>query len=174
MKAFTIFALAGLLACVSALPQDSQPQQSQAPLPPSVLCANKCADADVCCKADCFHVPCPNNAMANDTTACTAKCPKGDGSPGATEKYAQCVGSCIKQHFFSATSAMPNPTGTAGTPTGSSGSGGETTGNGSQTGASQTGATSSASPSAGAAANNAQLGSSAAGIIGLLMAALAL
>ncbi|KAG5289586.1 hypothetical protein I7I48_08954 [Histoplasma ohiense] len=169
MKSFTIFALAGLLACVSALPQDSQPQQSQAPLPPSVLCSNQCADGDVCCKADCFHVPCPNNTMANDTIECTAQCAKGDGSPGATEKYAMCVGSCIKQHFFSTTSAMPNPTGTAGTPTSSSGSGGETTGNGSQTSA-----TSSASPSAGAAANNAQLGSSAAGIIGLLMAALAL
>lgn len=81
------------------------------------------ANADVCCKAECFHVPCPNNAMANDTTACTAECPKGDGSPGATDIHVQCVENCIKQHFFSVTSAMPNPTGTAGTPTGSSGSG---------------------------------------------------
>ncbi|KLJ08945.1 hypothetical protein EMPG_15638 [Blastomyces silverae] len=167
MKFSTIFALAGLLASVSALPQETN-----ASLSPTAKCAAACA-TDVCCQAKCYNVPCPNEDMANKTTQCAMKCPQGSGTPEDTVAYAKCQTDCINDHFFEGAAVIPNPTQTGGagaSPTGSGSEGGEAAGTGSPT----DGSTSSPSPSVGAAAINAQLGSSAAGIVGLLMAAFAL
>ncbi|KKZ62199.1 hypothetical protein EMCG_03337 [[Emmonsia] crescens] len=169
MKCFAIFALAGLLASVSALPQETSS--------PVAKCASECK-LDVCCRAKCYNVPCPSEDMANETTQCAMKCPQGSGTPEDTAAYAKCQTDCINTHFFNGGEgpSNPNQTGGAGSPGsannsgGASPSGGEATGTGSPTG----GSTSSPSPSAAAAAINTQLGSSAAGIVGLLMAALAL
>ncbi|OJD15175.1 hypothetical protein AJ78_04538 [Emergomyces pasteurianus Ep9510] len=180
MKAFSIFALAGLLASASALPQENNP------LSPAAKCASECG-LNICCQAKCYNVPCPSEDMANKTTQCAMKCPQGNGSPEDIVAYAKCQTDCINTNFFDGSRGIPNPTATGGagspgspnntggvSPTGSgsgspSGSeGAEATGTGSPTGGA------SASPSAGAAAMNVQFGSSAAGVVGLIMAALAL
>ncbi|EEQ86424.1 hypothetical protein, variant 2 [Blastomyces dermatitidis ER-3] len=153
MKVFTFFALVGLLGSVCALPQETTAPVSQAN-----QCATDCG-SDICCTAKCFKVPCPSENMVNQTTQCAMDCPQGSGTPDDAINYADCQTKCINAFFLEGTTVIPNPTKT-----------GEATGTGSPTGDS----TSSPSPSAGGAAINAQLGSSAAGIVGILMAALAL
>ncbi|OAX84681.1 hypothetical protein ACJ72_00947 [Emergomyces africanus] len=178
MRAFSIFALAGLLASVSALPQENSP------LSPAAKCASECG-LNICCRAKCYNVPCPSEDMANKTTQCAMKCPQGSGTPEDTVAYAKCQTDCINTNFFDGSQGIPNPTetGGAGSPGSPNNSGGVSpTGSGSPTGPEGADATgtgsptggSSPSPSAGAAAINVQLGSSAVGIVGLLMAALAL
>lgn len=71
------------------------------------------AASDVCCKAQCYKVPCPNDAMANDTTACAAACPQGSGTPADTQKYAQCQQSCFSSLFFPATASGDSSNGQA-------------------------------------------------------------
>ncbi|PGH07210.1 hypothetical protein AJ79_06314 [Helicocarpus griseus UAMH5409] len=179
MKSFTIFALAGLLASASALPQETK-----APTPslsPEAKCAaEQCSVEDICCKAKCYNVPCPSEGMANETTECAMKCPQGSGTPQDTINYAKCQTDCINSHFFKGSSVIPQPTETGNAPsktgdatgTGAAATGSAATASGSPTGSEES---STPSPSTGAAAiSNAQLGSSAAGIVGLLMAALAL
>ncbi|PGG98262.1 hypothetical protein GX51_06910 [Blastomyces parvus] len=172
MKLSTIFALAGLLVSVSALPAETT-------LTPAAKCAANCG-TDICCQAKCYNVPCPSEDMANDTTQCAMKCPQGDGSPEQSLAFSKCQTDCINTHFFKGNNVIPNPTGGAAPPdntggasptgSGSPTEGGEATGTGTPT----SGSTSTPSPSVGAAAINVQFGSSAAGIVGLLMAALAL
>jgi len=121
--------------------------------------------------------------MANKTTECARGCPQGNGSPADTEAYGRCQLSCISSYFFTGTATLSATTGTAaasgsatgtatGTATGSAASGSGSA-SGSQTG-SATRSGSAASTSTGGAANVYQLGTSAAGIIGLVMAAFAL
>lgn len=71
-------------------------------------------DTDTCCRAACYHVPCPTDNMANETTACAAKCPQGDGSPEETAQYAACEQACFKAHFFT-DSATPSASAIAAT-----------------------------------------------------------
>ncbi|EED14351.1 conserved hypothetical protein [Talaromyces stipitatus ATCC 10500] len=74
-------------------------------------CANKCDPIDICCSAACYQVPCPNNAMANDTTACAAACPQGSGTADDTAAYASCQQSCFSSLFFTGTATLPKATG---------------------------------------------------------------
>jgi hypothetical protein len=69
-------------------------------------------DTDVCCRAQCYHVPCPDASMANDTTSCVAACPQGNGSAKDTDAYASCEQSCYSSHFFPATAYTGGATGT--------------------------------------------------------------
>ncbi|OJD22494.1 hypothetical protein ACJ73_06160 [Blastomyces percursus] len=163
MKVSTLFALAGLLASASALPQETT-----ATLSPAAKCAIGCGSS-ICCKAKCYSVPCPSEEMAKKTTQCAMNCPQGSGTPDDIVVYADCQTKCINANFFDGTTVIPNPTKTgAVSPTGTDSEDAKATGTGSPTG------DSTPSPSVGAAAINAQLGSSAAGIVGILMAALAL
>jgi len=178
MKSFTILIFSALVAIVSATPQETASTTSVA-LTPEASCAIRCPGDDICCKARCVGVPCPNEAMANKTTECARGCPQGNGSPADTEAYGRCQLSCISSYFFTGTATLPAATGTAaasgsatGTATGSAASGSGSA-SGSQTG-SATRSGGAASTSTAGAANVYQLGTSAAGIIGLVMAAFAL
>lgn len=110
----SIITLAGLAALVAA--QDPTATASKTPSPEDE-CASKCNADDTCCIAACYKVPCPNAAMANDTTACAAACPQGSGTPADTAAYAQCQQNCYSSLFFTgtATGTATNPpaTGTA-------------------------------------------------------------
>jgi len=176
MKSFTILVLSALVAMVSATPQETA-STTVVSLTPEASCAAKCAADDICCKATCFHVPCPNEAMANKTTECARACPQGNGSPADTEAYGRCQSACISSYFFTGTATLPGATGTAAASGSASHSAasGSGSGSGSQT-ASATGSGSAATtkPSGAAANVQYQLGSSAAGIIGLVIAAFAL
>ncbi|KAK2737029.1 hypothetical protein FQN57_000478 [Myotisia sp. PD_48] len=195
-----IAALSALAVVVAAIPQNSATPTTAA-LSPETSCVLACGPADVCCKAACVGVPCPNENNANDTTECAAKCPQGNGSPSETENYARCQQACISSLFFTATGGSgPRPTNanppantssgsgsqpTGSQPTGSNGGsrpsgteGGEASGSGSptETGSERPSGTTSGSGSASStgAASTLKLGSSAAGVFGLVLAALAL
>lgn len=47
--------------------------------------------------------------MANETTACAAACPQGDGTADETAAYARCQQACFSSLFFTAT-AVTKPT----------------------------------------------------------------
>ncbi|OOF97360.1 hypothetical protein ASPCADRAFT_129047 [Aspergillus carbonarius ITEM 5010] len=118
MKFNSALALSSLLAL--AVAQDASSTSSSATttasLSPQASCATKCADTDICCIAQCYEVPCPNNAQANDTTSCVAACPQGSGSPSDQKSYASCQSSCYSSYFFpaSATGASGSSATTAG------------------------------------------------------------
>lgn len=175
MKSFTILALAALAAMVSAIPQQSA-SATVVSLTPEASCAIKCPAEDICCKASCVHVPCPNEAMANKTTECARNCVQGSGTPADAEAYGRCQLGCISSYFFTGTANLPAATGTAaasGSASVSAASGsGSVSGSGSQT-ASATGSAAT-TKSTGVANVQYQLGSTAVGIIGLMMAAFAL
>lgn len=184
MKSLGILAFSALVALASAIPQTAT--STTATLSPQASCAINCARDDICCQAKCVGVPCPDQGMANKTTECAAACPQGNGSPADTAAYGQCQFSCISSYFFTPAGAATLPTGaatsaastthgsaTGGSTTGAASKSGGSSGSGSQT-ASATSSGASAKSSGGAASPHHQLGSSAAGIIGLVMAALAL
>ncbi|EEH16121.2 hypothetical protein PABG_06208 [Paracoccidioides brasiliensis Pb03] len=160
MKFFTLMALAGLFASAAALPQEA-PVTSTTSLSPNVMCASACPTGDICCQATCVGVPCPNQIMANMTNNCAMSCIQGSGSPDDIRSYAMCQSSCINS-FFLGSSTTPTPSSTGGASTTTSAANGTSTGNFSTT------------PSAGAGIIDVQLGSFAAGIIGLLMAVVVL
>ncbi|EEH34587.1 hypothetical protein PAAG_05636 [Paracoccidioides lutzii Pb01] len=161
MKFFTLMALAGLFASAAALPQENPATTTTTSLSPQLMCASSCPSSSVCCKASCLGVPCPDNSMANRTNQCAMSCNQGSGSPSDIQNYAMCQSSCIQAFFLgSSTAPTPSSTGSASTTTSPP--------NGTSTGNFQT------TPSGGAGVINVQLGSFAAGIVGLLMAAVVL
>lgn len=70
--------------------------------------------SDICCQAACVGVPCPNDLQANQTTDCAAQCVQGNGTEEETAAYAACQSSCISSLFFplSATAGGSAATGT--------------------------------------------------------------
>ncbi|KAK2028711.1 hypothetical protein LX32DRAFT_390181 [Colletotrichum zoysiae] len=145
-------------------------------------CLKACPATDVGCQSKCISVPNPNESQVNQTTACVAACPQGDGSPEQTQKYADCSQKCISQYFFS---SGGTPAATAGSGSGSgsgsgataataTGSGAAATGSASRTagatGASGTEAAASASSSPNAAP--ALIGSASFGVVGIIGALL--
>ncbi|EFE39982.1 cell wall serine-threonine-rich galactomannoprotein Mp1 [Trichophyton verrucosum HKI 0517] len=170
---FSVAAVAAFAAFAAAANTSLTPEQQ---------CASQCPEKDICCKAICFKVPCPSNQDAKDTTSCAAKCPTDQG-PVA---YAKCQQGCIQSHFYTpgatptaaptgsssgestATTTGSSPSNTSGSETSHSGS------SGSSPSATHSGSGSTPTHS-GAAVSNAkvQLGS-AAGAVGLLVAAFAL
>jgi hypothetical protein len=158
-----------------AMPQEasqitSAPSASQTPnLTPQVSCALACDPADVTCQAACLGAARPNSSQAVATNECAAKCDQGDGTPEATDKFSQCVQSCIASLFPSSQ--------TVNIPGGASGTGAAATGSNAPTGSAASGSSrptgssteSGANPaeSTGAAASN-NIQAVGAGLAGLL------
>ncbi|KAK2065904.1 hypothetical protein LY76DRAFT_136713 [Colletotrichum caudatum] len=145
-------------------------------------CLKACSATDVGCQSKCISVPNPNESQVNQTTACVAACPQGDGSAEQTQKYADCSQKCINQYFYSS-GGSPAATGGSGSGSGSGsgataataiGSGAAATGSASRTagatGASGTEAAASASSSPNAAP--ALIGSASLGVVGIIGALL--
>jgi hypothetical protein len=136
-------------------------------------CLNTCGD-DVDCKADCITVPSPSDEQANDTIDCVAQCPQGKGTEADNAAYGSCVSDCIGKYFYTSTGALAGATrtgtasGSGATGTGSGGSGSSGTGTG--TGSSSS-STSTSEPNGAAAIRT---GASAVGLVGFLVAFLAL
>jgi len=178
MKSSGIIAFFGLLAVAVTQSTTGNQQSVTASLSPQVSCALNCNPNDICCRANCAHVPCPNNLMANQTTACVAGCPQGNGSVADTANYSKCIQNCYSSLFFpgSVTTGASGSGATNVSGGGSSisgGSGGSGTNTGSSTGTA-TGATTSTSKAAAASYQKLQLGASGAGLLGLILAAFAL
>ncbi|KAL1971732.1 hypothetical protein VTN31DRAFT_1820 [Thermomyces dupontii] len=186
----SVFALSGLLALAAAQNADDNSSSTKtATLSPQASCAAKeCEPSDVCCLARCFEVPCPSEAMANDTTECAANCKQGDGSPKDTEEYARCQQNCFSSLFFPATATATGSgngaTGTSGSSASGTGSNAQETG-GSDSDDSDSGSEDSDSDSASSteegessespdAASTLGLKAGTAGIVGAIVAALAL
>jgi hypothetical protein len=152
---------------------------------------------DLCCQAACVGVPCPNAAQANATTECAMSCDQGSGSAADTKAYGDCQSACISSLFFTstagaaATGSNSRAAGSSATATAAGSSGksysissihqyaiiltlitGTARASSSST-ASLSGSAASAS-STGNAASSIQIGASTAGLLGLVMAALAL
>ncbi|GFF40601.1 hypothetical protein IFM61606_05592 [Aspergillus udagawae] len=184
MKFNNIIAVSSLLVLATAQSTTSSAASTTTSQSPEVSCAAKCAATDICCVAGCFKVPCPSDQQANDTVSCVAACPQGSGTPSDTDKYAACQSSCYSSHFFPATmtnagstgtgasanTATTTGTGSSSSQTGSSGSHASASGSGTAT---SSGASSSSTHNA-AAVNQLQLGVSAAGLLGFVLAAWAL
>ncbi|KZZ86783.1 hypothetical protein AAP_06253 [Ascosphaera apis ARSEF 7405] len=99
---FSAITFLGLAALAAAAGNDT----SAAPIPTHTLtatekCINNCG-TDICCKAKCVNVPCPDRVMANNTNDCVAQCPQKDA-----KQYAQCQQGCIKSYYWSATASLP-------------------------------------------------------------------
>ncbi|KAA8643570.1 hypothetical protein EYZ11_003195 [Aspergillus tanneri] len=179
-----VLALTTLLGLAVAQSSTSGPPAASTSLTAQESCAKRCDDKDLCCKAQCYKVPCPSDSQANDTISCVAACPQGTGSPSDTEKYASCQSSCYSSHFFPATqvgsgsqathASSNDDSKTTGTDSGSKStatgeSGSKASGSSSSTGTSS-GSEASESPNAAAL----KLGVSTAGVVGLVLGALAL
>ncbi|RYO98543.1 hypothetical protein DL764_007050 [Monosporascus ibericus] len=79
-----------------------------------VECVEACDDDDVNCQANCITVPSPDEGAVNDTTACVADCPQGNGTEEDNEAYGECVQSCIADNFMTTTFTGNQPTNTGG------------------------------------------------------------
>jgi hypothetical protein len=66
-------------------------------------------------------VPTPDNQNVEQTTACVAACPQGNGTAEDNLAYSDCVQGCIGQYYFTNT-GTPNPTSTGNGGSGNSGS----------------------------------------------------
>ncbi|KAF2270730.1 hypothetical protein CC78DRAFT_574020 [Lojkania enalia] len=178
--------LVALVAGAFARPQEASTITSapasaaSVSLTPQQSCATACPAGDVTCQAACFGVARPNSSQASETNECAAQCDQGDGSPEATEKYAECQQACFASLFPStqtagfnapvpsqAASNAASATNAAETAASSgasqavSGTGAESTPSGSASGSAA-----STTPTGAANANNAQY-AGAAGIVGL-------
>ncbi|KAL2000507.1 hypothetical protein VTN02DRAFT_2975 [Thermoascus thermophilus] len=174
------------LAALAVAADSTTAAPAETSLSPEARCAAKCSASDVCCLAQCFKVPCPNDSMANENTKCAAACPQGSGTPSDTEAYAKCQQSCISSHFFPATGNQPVATAAPGntesatgtvagaSATATSDSDSSFSASGSSKAASSASRTSSGSGAATSTGAASQLGVSAAGIFGLILAAFAL
>lgn len=107
------------------------PEQSS-----QLACVEACSPGDVDCQSHCVPVPSPNDAQANATVECAAKCNQGDGSEADTLAYGECVQGCIKTHYYEENKGTPNQTGGSGSGSGSGSSGTKTGSSSSATGSS--------------------------------------
>merc|ERR1712137_93789 len=122
---FSTAIFAGLVAVASA--QDattsSAPSTTSVALTPEQSAAQACLDAcaagDIDCESLCRQVPNPSVDDVNSTTECSADCDQGDGTEAATNAYAECVQSCIRQYYYTSTG---KPAGAAATSTAGSSS----------------------------------------------------
>lgn len=74
--------------------------QSASSAPPKKTCLDDCDPGDTACQSKCLNLPYPNMTDANETTDCSAKCPQGNGTAEATEKYAGCLKKCRDEHYM--------------------------------------------------------------------------
>ncbi|KAK1834684.1 hypothetical protein QBC39DRAFT_342537 [Podospora conica] len=160
----TTLLLAGFAALATAQSSVSVAPSAQSSEQAAITrCLAACNEGDVDCSAKCISVPNPNENDANATNKCVAECPQGKGSEAENLAYADCITKCINTYFYTITAVGSQPTGT--TESGS-GSGSGTTGTGAAPAATTT--------AAGSAAVGGAVVSSAVGLMGLLVAVLAL
>ncbi|KAJ4325128.1 hypothetical protein N0V94_000842 [Neodidymelliopsis sp. IMI 364377] len=136
---------------------------------PQISCVYACEAGDVTCQASCLGAARANSSQAVETTECAEKCDQGDGSKEATDKYSQCVQSCIAS-FFPSSQTGANVPGAAASSAAASGTGAHsanpTASNGaSGSSVSQTG---SAAPASTGSANSISARIGGAGMAGLL------
>ena len=168
-----------LAFAVGALAQSSitsAPATTAAPgVSPQISCLSSCDPSDVTCRASCMGIARPNSSQAVETTECAAKCDQGDGSAEESQKFSDCVQSCIAKLFPSSqtgslipgAAASPAASGTGSGAANPTASGASRSGSGSGS-ADQTG--SGAAPSATGAANSISARIGGAGLAGLLAA----
>jgi len=178
MQLSGIVAFFGLLA-IAVTDSTTSQQSASVSLSPEASCEAKCDPKDTCCRANCAKVPCPNNQMANQTTACVAGCPQGNGSVADTANYSKCIQSCYSSLFFPATvttdgSASGATNVGSGSSAGSGASGTSGTNNNGSSSGTATAASTSASKAAAASYQTLQLGASGAGLLGVILAVFAL
>ncbi|BDD54486.1 hypothetical protein MPDQ_004987 [Monascus purpureus] len=179
-----IIALSSLLVLAAAQDTTAVAPTTTASLSPEASCAAKCDNTNLCCIAGCYHVPCPNHSQANQNNDCVARCPQGSGTPADATAYALCEQGCISTHYFpitgtgaaAATDSSPSSSDATATASNAATTDSSSTASGSRSGSSTGSSTASASTSTHTdnAASNLQLGTSAVGILGLVMAVLAL
>jgi hypothetical protein len=166
---------AGALAQSSAI--TSAPATTAAPsTSPQISCVSACNAGDVTCQASCLGIARPNSSQAVETTECAAKCDQGDGSPEATQKYSDCVQSCIASLFPS--SQTVNIPGAGAAASGSAATGSAASGSAAATGSNRASGSADATGSAASASASAQAtgaatrmeGAGLAGLAGLLAA----
>ncbi|KAJ4987412.1 hypothetical protein SVAN01_07150 [Stagonosporopsis vannaccii] len=169
---------AGALAQSSAV--TDAPATTAAPeLSPSISCVQSCDPADVTCQASCLGIARPNSSQAVETTECAEKCDQGDGSAEDTQKYSDCVQSCIAQLFPSsqtgslipgagaaASSAATGSNGASANPTATANAG--ASGSGASAGQTGSNSGSGAAPQSTGAANSISARVGGAGLAGLL------
>ncbi|KAJ9661024.1 hypothetical protein H2198_002183 [Neophaeococcomyces mojaviensis] len=178
MRFFATVAALALAASVSAQNSTSAPSSASsttASLSPQQTCLAKCESSDICCQAACVNVPCPSQLQANATTECAGHCVQGNGSYSETQQYAACQASCVSSYFLSSTTAAAAATGSSGSATfgaTATSSGARSSGTGSSSGT-QSGSASSAS-STGNSAPETRAAIAGAGLLGLIIAGLAL
>ncbi|KAH8762521.1 hypothetical protein F5883DRAFT_646578 [Diaporthe sp. PMI_573] len=156
----------------------------------TLACLDACDDGDVTCQAKCIAVPNPDASQVNATTECVANCDQGDGSQSDTDAYAACVQGCINDNYFTS-GGTPQPTagsgsgssgstasGSSASATSGSGSSGDSSSSGSATsgsGSTSTSSSSSESASAsGSAADSVKVGMTGLGLLGFIVAAIAM
>ncbi|KAJ6119204.1 hypothetical protein N7523_003484 [Penicillium sp. IBT 18751x] len=185
---FSIIALSTLLAFAAA-ETTTTAETVTATLTPEQSCAKNCNSTDRCCVADCYKVPCPNEAQANDTNSCVAACPQGNGTAADTKKYTDCQNACFNSHFLATgaaasetgfTASSTTTTGTLATATATTTTGAMSSNSGNSNSQSASASTFGVSSTTTGvvhstnAASNVKLGASSAGLLGLVVAAFAL
>ncbi|KAI5844260.1 hypothetical protein BZA05DRAFT_172697 [Tricharina praecox] len=160
----------GLIAFAAAQTTTSSAAASQITQSEQQKCVTSC-DGNLTCTAECLGNPAPTEDMVNATTQCAMKCEQGDGTETQTKKYADCQQKCISDNFF------VNPSGASGAASRASASatgviGASGTGTRSSPTASGSAADASGSSAPNAAGHLAVSG--AAGVIALIVAAVAL
>ncbi|KAK0618367.1 hypothetical protein B0T17DRAFT_335872 [Bombardia bombarda] len=179
MRVTSLF-LAGVLAVLTSAQSPSTTATASAAQSSQLACLKACDPGDVSCTSRCIAVPNPNESQVNATNNCVAACPRGTGTADDNLAYAECVDDCIGRYYFT-TSGTPAPTGGAGSGSNSNvnaatgvsaftSDAAAATGTGSATG---TGTGSAASSTSTGAADVLHVAGSAAGVLGLLAALLA-
>ncbi|KAJ8112151.1 hypothetical protein OPT61_g5412 [Boeremia exigua] len=163
---------AGALAQSSSAPATTAVPE----LSPAIKCVQACDPADVTCQAACLGNARPNESQVIETTKCAEKCDQGGGSPEDTQKYSDCVQSCIANNFPSSQTGSLIPGGAPAAASSVAASGSNAAASATATGASATGSqasqtgsgSGSAAPQSTGAANSISARFGGAGLAGLL------
>ncbi|KAK5724320.1 hypothetical protein LTR15_004365 [Elasticomyces elasticus] len=94
------------LAQRSLIPVDIVPDSPDIEVSPKERCLTKCSPEDIACKARCVGVPNPNAAPIAATNKCEAACPQGNGTAAQTQFYAACMQKCVDSFYFSGTGTI--------------------------------------------------------------------
>ncbi|PNS20927.1 hypothetical protein CAC42_2858 [Sphaceloma murrayae] len=145
MKFTVILAgLVGVALAQSGSSTENTASSTSTSLSPTQTCLAACSAGDVNCQAACLGNPFPNEAQVNATTECSMRCVQGNGTQEETEAYGRCLESCRASYFISSGTNFVGASQTAG----ASGSGSApASGSATATGAASTGASGSATRS---------------------------
>jgi hypothetical protein len=111
---FTTAFVAGALAVVARAQSETTVETptntySLDPVQSSIYaCIGECDPSDTACLARCNPVPNPSEEQVNDTNACFAKCPQGDGTESETQAYIDCTTKCTLENFFDPEQGTPS------------------------------------------------------------------